>query len=325
MSKTIVDYTPAIAVDAANDYLLIEPSGNTVYKSINRNTLLGLSSQPLGLTDTQSPTNKTLDNTNSLTVKDSNLTLQYASGVTQQAKFSASAITAGQTRTFTFPDASGTLVTTALAQTLTNKTLTAPVVSGGTIDNSTITVDSIAGHTVATTVTVANLQIANGVLNSANAVTATSIAAGAIQPQTLVAGTGSGWAWASWTPTWTNLTVGNATQVALYQQTGKTINFRLYITFGTTSSVSGGMTFTLPVTSNSSYIIISQVGFGNSALSSGTGFYPMSVVWASTTTANMLCMNASGTYSALNVTSSTVPFTWTTGSVLSVQGSYEAA
>lgn len=41
-------------------------------------------------------------------------------------------------RTVTIPNASGTLVTLAATQTLTNKTLTSPVISGGAIDNAVI-------------------------------------------------------------------------------------------------------------------------------------------------------------------------------------------
>ena len=39
-------------------------------------------------------------------------------------------------RTITFPDATGTVVTTSATQTLTNKTLTAPVIAGGTFSGS---------------------------------------------------------------------------------------------------------------------------------------------------------------------------------------------
>src|SRR5207253_1317172 len=34
-------------------------------------------------------------------------------------------------------------------------------------------------------------------------------------------------AWQSWTPTWTNLTVGNAVQACKYIQIGKTVHFRV--------------------------------------------------------------------------------------------------
>lgn len=325
-NKTIGDYTAANSIDAANDYLLIEPSGNTVYKKINRNVLLGLSSAPLGTTDSQSPTNKTFDNTNSLTIKDGSLTIQNSSSTTKQAIFSAASITAGQTRTFTFPDASGTLVTTAGTQTLTNKTITSPTLSGGTIDNSTITVDSIAGHTSSTLVTVANLQISNGVLNSANAVTATSVAAGAIQPQALTSGTGSGWSYQSWVPSWTNVTVGNGTVVAKYIQTGKQVTCRLSFIMGSTSAITGLITFSLPVTAVSYPNIANGIDPLGLAiiLDNGVNSYPADVRILTTTTAILTVWNASSTYVFGANTSATVPITFGTADGFTTTFSYEA-
>jgi len=49
---------------------------------------------------------------------------------TKAARFEAADITAGQTRTYTFPDASGIIVLTAGVQTLTNKIITSPTISG---------------------------------------------------------------------------------------------------------------------------------------------------------------------------------------------------
>lgn len=53
--------------------------------------------------------NKTIDNTNTITVKDANFTLQDDGGVTRQAQFQLSGVTAGQTRVMTVPDANTTL------------------------------------------------------------------------------------------------------------------------------------------------------------------------------------------------------------------------
>lgn len=327
MSQTIAGYTAAISIDAANDFLLIEPSGNTVYKKISRNVLLGLASAPLGTTDSQSPTNKTFDNTNAYTIKDGSLTLQNTSSLTKQATFSLSGITAGQTRVMTLPDANATLVGTATTQTLTNKTLTSPTITGGTIDNTTITVDSISGHSTSTIVTVANLQISNGVLNSANAVTATSIAASAVQPQALQSGTGSGWAWQSYTGTWTNLTPGNGTQVSRYIQTGKTVNSRTLFTLGSTSSVSGGITITLPVTANTSAYDLSngatQIGTGTAIISGSV--YAMVITLQTSTTALVRPINSASTYVTQADTSNLIPGTWTTGSIINFQYTFEAA
>lgn len=323
MTKMIHNYTAANSIDAAADYLLIDPASSGIYKSINRNTLLGLSSAPLGTTDIQSPQNKTFDNTNTYTTKDGSLTIQNSASPTKQAVFSASGITAGQTRTFTFPDASTTLVGTGTTQTLTSKTLTSPTITGGTIDNSTITVDSISGHTSATIVTVANLQISNGVLNTNNSVVASNITNGAVQPQALVSGTGSGWAWTSWTPSWSNLTVGNGTVSAKYIQIGKAVLAEIQFILGSTSSVGTGPTFTLPVTSTSNFSNGQYIG-GVRMVAAGTG-YIGAIYWNSTTTAQFLAIGASGNYITENTITASVPGTWTTSNSLAGTLFYEAA
>lgn len=320
---TIGSYAAASTIDASNDYLLIQQSG--VYKKINRNTLTGLSSAPLGLTDTQSPTNKTFDNSNVITVKDGSFTLNNSSDTTKVGVFSLASVTTGTTRTYTLPNANVTLASLTGTETFTNKTITAPTISGGTIDNTTITVDSISGHSVATTVTVANLQINNGVLNSANAVTSTSIAAGAIQPQALVSGTGTGWAFQSFTPTFTNLTVGNGTLACNYTQVGKLVVARISFKLGTTSSMGTTPTFTLPVTSVSGYT--AGHWLGGLRIVSGAAGYTGYVQWATTTTALLLALNASSTYvsdTSANFTAS-IPGTWATGDHFDGTIMYEAA
>lgn len=68
-------------------------------------------------------TNKTLDNTNAITVKDNSFTLQDDGDATKQAVFQLSGFTTGVTRTYTLPNSNGTVVTTTTTQTLTNKTI----------------------------------------------------------------------------------------------------------------------------------------------------------------------------------------------------------
>lgn len=93
-------------------------------QTANRTVVLPDASDTLvakATTDTLS--NKTLDNTNTLNIKDTLLTLQDDGDATKQARFQLSGITAGQTRTVTLPDADITLFGAADTQTLSNKTL----------------------------------------------------------------------------------------------------------------------------------------------------------------------------------------------------------
>jgi hypothetical protein len=83
----------------------------------------------VGADVTQTLSNKTLDNTTTESIKDANLTIQDDGDTTKQAKFQASSISTGTTRTYTLPDATTTVVGTDTTQTLTNKTLTTPAIS----------------------------------------------------------------------------------------------------------------------------------------------------------------------------------------------------
>lgn len=54
-------------------------------------------------------------------------------------------------------------------------------------------------------------------------------------------------AWTSWTPTYTNLTIGNGTVVSTYLQVGKLVHFYWRFTVGSTSSSAVNMRVSLPV------------------------------------------------------------------------------
>jgi len=53
--------------------------------------------------------------------------------------------------------------------------------------------------------------------------------------------------WTTWSANPFNVTLGNGTVTARYQQIGKTVNFRWNLTLGTTTSITGSAYFFLPV------------------------------------------------------------------------------
>lgn len=324
MSKVIGDYSAAVSIDATAHYLLIQPGTSaTAYNKINRNTLLGITGSPLGTSDTQNITNKTLDNTNTITLKDTLFTLQDDGDITKQARFQLSGITTGTTRTYTLPNASVTLASLTGTESLTNKTITSPTITGGTYDNGSITVDSISGHTTSTIVTVGGVQLNNGTIGTSGAVTSTSIAVGAVQPQALVTGTGTGWSTTTYSPTLTNLTIGNGTQVAKYIQMGKMVTVIFSFTLGSTSSVGTSPTITLPVTASAGAVgnAVGLMTFGDTGVAGYPGLFQV----ITTTTFSPFSFNASGTYTTFVGTTASVPLSFGNGDGFGGMLTYEAA
>lgn len=302
-------------VDRANDVVEITDVSASSSLKVTPNALMGITGSAVGTTDTQNVTNKTFDNTNTFTTKDTLFTLQDDGDTTKQVKFQLSGLTTATTRTFTFPDATDTIVVLAATQTLTNKTLTSPTITGGTIDNSTVTVDAIAGHTTSNTGTVYGIAISAGVLTTNNVV-----------PNNSLSNTGafsSNWAWTAYTPTYTNLTVGNGVHQSLYSQIGKTIIARIALTFGTTSSMGTTPTFTLPVASVSTYTTGEYIG-GLRAVVAGAGYMGY-MQWSSTTTGSLLANNAAGTNLTDSNFTASIPAVWTTGNTFAGTIMYEAA
>jgi hypothetical protein len=74
-------------------------------------------------------TSSAIGNTNTVVLTDNNFTLQSQADNAKQAVFSLSGLSTATTRTYTLPNISDTLVALTATQTLTNKTLTAPVLT----------------------------------------------------------------------------------------------------------------------------------------------------------------------------------------------------
>lgn len=161
----------------------------------------------------------------------------------------------------------------------------------------------------------------NAAVLASNVVTTAKLADDAVTPAKLLAGTGTSWPWQSWTPTWTNLTVGNAVQTCKYIQIGKTVHFRVSLILGSTSSVGTAPAFTLPVPAVT-MTINTMLGV-STYIDSTTGVVQGFVCWNSTTTA----LPVPSTTSYFGGLSASNPFVWSgpNGDAILCTGTYEAA
>lgn len=138
---------------------------------------------------------------------------------------------------------------------------------------------------------------------------------------------GLGAAWIAWTPTWTNLTIGNATVNARYKQIGKTVHATISVVFGTTTTVAGDIVFSLPVT-RATYGgtgTITPIGPATMFDTSAGMVIEAVVTNDTTTTGRIRLFTASGTYSQVGTASGTVPFTWAASDEIGATFTYEAA
>lgn len=118
----------------------------------------------------------------------------------------------------------------------------------------------------------------------------------------------------NWTPSWTNLTVGDGTlNYAAFSIQQGIIKFKLKFTWGSTTSAAGVFTFSLPsgvtLASLSAGDHIEGVGSFNDA--NGAKYVTL-VEYVSTTTLRLRAQTADSTYVNVSAqgSSATVPFTW---------------
>ena len=125
--------------------------------------------------------------------------------------------------------------------------------------------------------------------------------------------------WTSYTPTLTNLTLGNGSVTARYRQIGKIVDVFFLFTLGSTSAVGNGPQFSLPITGVNDSIIYNAY-----FQDAGTNTF-LGNLHLQTTTATVFCANVAGTYPSYAGVSATVPFTWTTNDFIKALFSYEVA
>lgn len=134
--------------------------------------------------------------------------------------------------------------------------------------------------------------------------------------------------YSSYTPTWTNLTVGNGTLVAKVARVNNLVHVLGYLTFGSTTVVTGDIDMSVPINMSTVYSgVFGQPGafMHYFDVSSGTYFIGGVQSVGSSTVVRLRVYNASTAYVAFLSMSATVPFTWATGDRIYWNMVYEAA
>lgn len=132
-------------------------------------------------------------------------------------------------------------------------------------------------------------------------------------------------AWTTWVPTLTNLTLGNGTVTAKYQQVGKRIDYRFKFKLGSTSAVGTSPMFTLPVAPHSDYVSVEDRLGTAILLDNGVTLYDGVVRFSGGSTVEISALGAGGATVILTPVTATVPFTFGSTDTLMASGTYEVA
>jgi len=127
----------------------------------------------------------------------------------------------------------------------------------------------------------------------------------------------------TFTPSWNNVTVGNGTlNYATITRVNSFVYVQVMFTLGSTSSVTGNISINNPVTPAT--VGQNAVGVGLFADANTSVLYPTTISMAAGLMQNFPS-NSAGTYTVVNQASATVPFTWTTGDVITFSAGYRVA
>lgn len=138
---------------------------------------------------------------------------------------------------------------------------------------------------------------------------------------------GTGWVIMSepaqtYTPTWVNLTVGNGSQTAWYHRADGWVDFSVFLTFGTTTSIAGNVTVTAPIASN---VVTSFDGADVRSSfydSSASQLYNLQTFNSSTTVMNLYAQPLVGSYVAITPFNATVPVAFGLSDRIAISGRY---
>jgi hypothetical protein len=128
----------------------------------------------------------------------------------------------------------------------------------------------------------------------------------------------------AYTPTITNGSVGNGTITGSYVRVNKLVYGAIKFALGTTSTITGQLQFTFPITnaaSQASVVVGNAYYYDNSTALT----YDAKTYRLSSTVMSFFVVNASATYSTYSVLNATVPVAFGTGDEIVCSFTYEAA
>ena len=196
-----------------------------------------------------------------------------------------------------------------LADTANTTANSASTTANAAVPKSTFTAKgSIAAATAASTP--ANLSVgANNLFLRANSAESTGLE---------WAGT-----YTTFTPTYFNLTVGNATNTGRYLRIGNLVHVEQQLVFGSTTSVAGNIFGDFPINANTTNNenILGTANF----IDTGTSSYTGTITQNATSNYRIEASNTANPYLQPTSTSATVPFTWTTNDKIILNYIYEVA
>jgi len=173
------------------------------------------------------------------------------------------------------------------------------------------------------TITMTNKTLTSPVVGGAGATGAGTLGYSDTDHNLLVGGAGANNVlfvnhWKAFTPSWTNLTVGAGGAVdAAYSIIGKTVFVRVQFTFGTGSAISGRVSFNnLPYAAKIGTSCVGHI------LDANVGWYKADI-YAASTTCYVDALTAGGTYVAQAYFSSTIPMTWVSTDMFGFTITYE--
>jgi hypothetical protein len=214
---------------------------------------------------------------------------------------------------------------------------TSVVLTAGALVGDSLTILSLATFDVANTYTQAQanaLFIADTIVDAKGDIIAATasdtVARLAVGANDLLLTAASGQAtglkytggWTTFTPTWSNLTVGNASvNTGAYCQIGKTVFVKVHLVLGSTSTVGSTPYLSHPVTG-------AGIGAGLNGtaqfLDAGIAYY-LSMIDVNSTQAILVLIATSAAYASQAGINSTTPFTWGTNDEIKLSYYYEVA